>query len=287
MTFAFLWSMFAAAGTYLLFSAGRPGKPARSRELMDRLRQAGVVRAQIGGLVVAIVTVGVVGGLLTVVLFGVGPAAMVVAVAAGSAPAIGIRTRRRERQEVAMQAWPRILEEVRLQVANLGRSIPHALFAVGRDVPPDLRTAFQEAEREWLTSTDLERAFAVLREQLADPTADTACETLLIAHEVGGTDIDGRLRALIEDRTVELQGRKDARAKQAGVRFARSFVLAVPVGMALIGSLIGDGRAAYASPGGQSAILLALGMLAGCWLWAGRLLRLPEQERIFRAGGYR
>jgi tight adherence protein B len=41
---------------------------------------------------------------------------------------------------------------------------------------------------------------------------------LLVAHDIGGTDVDQRLRALIEDRIQDVQGRKDARSKQAGVR---------------------------------------------------------------------
>ena len=72
-----------------------------------------------------------------------------------------------------------------------------------------------------------------------------SCETLLVAHEVGGTDLDRRLQALIDDRVQDTQGRKDARAKQAGARFARRFVLIVPAGMALAGMSVGNGRAAY------------------------------------------
>ena len=45
--------------------------------------------------------------------------------------------------------------------------------------------------------------------------------------------------------------------------------------------LIGNGRAAYATPAGQAAVLLGLVLLAGCWFWAGGLLRLPEEERVF------
>jgi tight adherence protein B len=107
------------------------------------------------------------------------------------------------------------------------------------------------------------------------------CETLLVAHEVGGTDLDRRLAALAEDRVQDLQGRKDARARQAGVRFARRFVLLVPLGMTLAGLSIGNGRAAYQTPLGQLAVVAGLLMTVACWAWAGRLLRLPEEERVF------
>ena len=174
-----------------------------------------------------------------------------------------------------------MIEEIRLQAVTLGRSIPQALFSVGSKGPEEMRPAFAAAHREWLISTDFDRTLRVLKAQLADPTADAVSETLLIAHEVGGTDVDQRLRALIDDRADDLQGRKDARAKQAGVRFARAFVIVVPVGMALVGLGIGDGRAAFQSTAGQLWVLVAFAMMAGCWVWASRLLRLPEEERVF------
>jgi tight adherence protein B len=125
------------------------------------------------------------------------------------------------------------------------------------------------------------RTAAVLKAALADPTADATCETLLVAHEIGGSDIDRRLAALIEDRIQDTQGRKDARAKQAGVRFARRFVLLVPVGMAMAGMSVGEGRAAYATSFGQVMVVIGISVVVACWVWAGRIMRLPEEERVF------
>ena len=109
------------------------------------------------------------------------------------------------------------------------------------------------------------------------------CETLLVAHEVGGTDLDRRLEALIDDRVQDAQGRKDARAKQAGARFARRFVLIVPAGMALAGMSVGTGRAAYQTASGQVLVVVAIVMVIGCWWWAGRIMTLPEEQRVFDA----
>jgi tight adherence protein B len=146
-----------------------------------------------------------------------------------------------------------------------------------------MRAAFRQAEREWLISTDFARTTHVLKEQLADPTADIICETLLLAHGIGGNDVDRRLAALAEDRQMDLHCRKDARSKQAGVKFARRFVLIVPIGMAFAGLSIGNGRAAYATPQGQLGVAAGLFTLAACWWWAGRLIRMPEEQRVFRA----
>lgn len=222
-----------------------------------------------------------IGGLVALAVFGgVLPAAMA-AVAAGSTPATSYRHRRRLRRERAQEAWPRIIEEIRILTASVGRSIPQALFEAGERAPDELRSAFEAAHREWLITTDFERTAAVLKDRLGDPTADAACETLLVAHELGGADLDSRLEALADDRISDVQGRKDARARQAGVRFARMFVLIVPFGMALAGMSLGSGREAYASAEGQALVLVAMSMVLACWIWAGRILRLPAEQRVF------
>jgi tight adherence protein B len=51
--------------------------------------------------------------------------------------------------------------------------------------------------------------------------------------------------------------------------------------MALAGISIGDGRAAYQTAGGQLIVLVALAMVITCWVWAGRVMRLPEPDRVF------
>jgi tight adherence protein B len=171
---------------------------------------------------------------------------------------------------------------LRLRTGSLGQSIPQALFEVGRRAPAEWRPAFTAAEREWLLTTDFPRTVALLKDLLGDPSVDAVCETLVVANEVGGGELDARLVDLIEDRLVDLHGRRDAESRQAGVRFARRFVLVVPLGMALAGLTIGTGRSAYQTTGGQLAVAAGLLAVALCWLWSGRLMRLPPEPRVFR-----
>ena len=51
--------------------------------------------------------------------------------------------------------------------------------------------------------------------------------------------------------------------------------------MAVAGLSIGDGRAAYGTAAGQLVVVVGIGLVAGCWVWAGRTLRLPEETRVF------
>jgi tight adherence protein B len=259
----------------------RPRPLPRRKPAVEWLSQAGLDEVRPGEFVAVMAVLAVAGGATTYALFGGVAPAFFAACFAATAPAASHRARRERIRAEAREAWPRLIEEMRLQTNSLGRSIPQALFDVGRRGPDELRPAFAAAEREWLISTDFERTVAVLKERLADPTADAACETLLVAHEVGGSDVDRRLAALAEDRVQDLEGRKDARAKQAGVRFARRFVLIVPAGMALAGLSIGTGRSAYQTALGQVLVVAGVAVVVACWVWAGRLLRLPAEERVF------
>jgi tight adherence protein B len=189
--------------------------------------------------------------------------------------------RAQTRRARALESWPRMIEEIRVHTASLGRSIPHALFEVGQRAPDELRPAFGAAHREWLLSTDFSRTVAVLKARLGDATTDMVCETLLVAHELGGAEVDRRLEALADDRMLDCQGRKDARSKLAGARFTRRFVLLVPFGMALAGMSVGEGREAYRGAMGQALVIVAIGVVVLCWVWAGHIMRLPEERRVF------
>ena len=288
-------ALMAGIGVWWLYSStalGQRGFRVHSTVPTDRsagridvdawLRQAGIEgvdRREFAGVVTMLFSVAFVIGYAA--FGGVAPAAAIAAFAASSPLAI-YRRRRQLRRASAQEAWPRMIEEIRVQTASLGRSIPHALFEVGARGPEELRPAFAAAHREWLLTTDLTRTLTVLKTRLADPTADMTCETLLIAHELGGTDLDRRLEALAADRLADVQGRKDARSRQAGARFARVFVLLVPAGMAVAGTSIGNGRDAYRSSTGQLIVMTALALVIACWVWAGHVMRLPDPDRVFK-----
>ena len=263
------------------------GPPISSRSGVRRrgpdpwMAQAGLAGVYKGQFVTVVAALGILGGVAAYALFaGLVPALLTGAFTA-SFPVAAYRARRRTRLQQAREAWPQMIEEIRVQTTSLGRSIPQALFEVGGRGPSELRPAFNAAHREWLLTTDLARTLRVLKDALADPTADMACETLLVAHELGGADLDRRLQELAEDRRSDVHGRKEAIARQAGARFARVFVLAVPLGMALAGMSIGNGRDAYRSTPGQAVVLVAVALVIGCWEWARRVMRIPEPERVF------
>lgn len=282
-------AVLAATGVYLVWTAAVLGwrglgprhRSGRPWPVGDWLRQAGLGEVRLREVGGAVGVVGVCGAAAGYLLFGgVAPALIAGAFAAGF-PLAAFRARRAQRLSHAREAWPRMLEQLRLLTGSLGRSVPQALFEVGRTAPAELRGAFEAAERHWLLTTDFDRTLDLLKHQLADPTADAVCETLIVAHHIGGGGLERRLAELVEDRLEDVRARKDAAAKASGVRFARRFVLVVPLGMTLAGLSIGSGRAAYQTAGGQVAVAAGLVAVVACWAWSGRLLRLPEEPRVF------
>jgi tight adherence protein B len=53
--------------------------------------------------------------------------------------------------------------------------------------------------------------------------------------------------------------------------------------MALAGMSVGTGRAAYQTATGQALVVAAIAMVIGCWVWAGRIMVVPEEQRVFDA----
>ncbi len=288
-----LLALVAAYGVHLLYTAlvlrwrglrVGPHAPAQKRgphRAREWLVQAGLGEVKASEFAGVMASLFVLGAALAFTVFGGVLPPLVLGAFAATFPVASYRNRRAARRGRSQESWPRMIEEIRILTSSLGRSIPQALFDIGRRGPEEMRPAFEAAHREWLISTDFDRTIAVLKSRLADPTADAACETLLVAHELGGGDLDRRLEALVEDRIQDTQGRKDARSRQAGVRFARRFVLVVPLGMSIVGLSVGNGREAYQTPFGQVAVVLGIGMVVLCWLWAGSIMRIPEEERVF------
>jgi tight adherence protein B len=255
-----------------------PRQRDRRQEWLTQAGLSGVDPVQFAAVVVATLLFGCAVGYA---LFGTVIPAVLLGAFAASLPLTSYRVRRRRRLSRVHEAWPQLIEEIRILTGSAGRSVPQALFEVGRRAPEPMRPAFAAAQRTWLLTTDFDHTIDSLKAALADPTADVTTETLIVAHRLGGTDLQARLIDLAEDRVTDVQARKDAVARQAGVRFARWFTVAVPLGMGLVGMSIGNGRAAYGTPGGQAMVVAAILLMIICWVWAGAIMRLPEEQRVF------
>lgn len=255
--------LLAAAGVHLLTTRGAP---IRTRRHPRRRPQPESLAAFVGGVGAGLVLVG-------------GAAAVGVGLVAAACTAVGRRTLTDARHDQARRRWPAVLDEVRVLVTSGGRSLPRALLQAGQAVPEPFRDAFRAGAAAWSASADTGLLLRALRDRAGDATTDLVTDTLAVVDGATGPDLGRRLQRLAEDRRRDLEARDLATARLAGARFARRFVLLVPLGMAVAGQAVGTGRAAFATPAGQLVGLVAASMVGGCWLWAGHLLALPPERR--------
>ncbi|MEX2533319.1 MAG: hypothetical protein WD360_05095 [Nitriliruptoraceae bacterium] len=214
-------------------------------------------------------------------IFGFGPVALLAAMLGAGGGTAASKRMGEQQNRLLRDTWPQLLDTVRVDLTLTQVPLGDALFGAARRLPRPLSSRFVRAEREWVNSVDLSRALAVLASDCDDPFTDVVCESLRTIAQVSARQMNRRLHDVATDLRITVRYAHDAQATLAGARFARRFVVIVPVVMALVGVWVGEGRAAYQTPTGQVVGGIALLVMLACWWWAGRLLKLPEPPRVF------
>jgi hypothetical protein len=92
----------------------------------DWLAQAGLSDVRISELAGVMFLLTLAGGAAAYALFGGIIPSLVAGGFAGCTPLASYRLRRRNRMAAAQEAWPRMIEEIRVLTGSLGRSVPEA-----------------------------------------------------------------------------------------------------------------------------------------------------------------
>ena len=207
--------------------------------------------------------------------------APVATLATTSATGLSVRSfalkNRRNLENAALTAWPDILGELQLRIGTLGSPLPIALFTAGKSADSQLKNAFVTAERSFAITGSFDIALSTLRSVLQDQGTRLLTELLSVVKGAPGTDVARLVDELRQDRAAERDRESEYAAKLAGVKFARYFVIAVPVGMMMAGIGIA-GFAPYRTPVGEFAIAGSVVLLIGCWTWASHLAN-PKKLR--------
>ena len=145
-----LLALVGAYGVHLVFtsvvlrwSGIGPGPRVAARQRSTRVRdwlvQAGLDETRPTELAAVEGVLLLVGGGVAWALFGGLVAPVAGAAGAALVPVAAARRRRERRREAAREAWPRLIEEIRIRTTTLGRSIPQALFDVGERFAPEVQ----------------------------------------------------------------------------------------------------------------------------------------------------
>lgn len=280
-----LGAMLAAgillAASPWLWPPGRVSPPPMRRGLLARtLEEAGLSSVQPRALVVAMLAVALAAS-CTIWLFTGIPVLSALAFAAGGAAPMGVlRSRRLRLRKVRRQLWPDVCD---LLIASIrvGLSLPDAVATLAESAPAMMRPAFVVFARDLRATGRFEDALDRLKAALADPIADRIVETLRMARQVGGTELNGVLRALSASVRADAALRGEVEARQSWIRGAA--VLGAVAPWVILGLLVmrPEGAAAYGTPEGVLVICVGAAVSVVAYRIMLRIGRLPEPGRWF------
>ena len=196
------------------------------------------------------------GGLTLVVT----PVPVVVVLAAGVGATVpGLVQRRRDdrAQHLQAQAWPGLVDDMTSAV-RAGLNLPEALAGAAGRAPLAMRPAFAVFRSRYGRTGDFAGSLEVMRAELADPVFDQLAQSLLVAREVGGTDLTQVLRSLGSFLRADLQIRGEVRARQSWtVNSARMAVAAPWVVLAMLSTRASTIAAYQSFPGAVILVCVA------------------------------
>lgn len=251
----------------------------RSSRLQGMLHRAGLDRISPAIVVAGSALAALVAGMLGAALTGVPMAALLMALAAGAAPALVIRRRARHRSEQARASWP---DAVDVMVAGIraGLSLPDAVTSAAMSGPEPLRPLFAAAAIEHRATGSFDEAMLWLQERASDPVADRVVVALRLARELGGTTVGEVLRTLSAMLREDARIRAEIRGRQSWTVSAARMAVAAPWLTLLLLSTRPEAVAAFATPGGALVLGVAAALTAVAYALMARLARLPELPRL-------
>ncbi len=188
-------------------------------------------------------------------------------------PSFKAGSNRRQIASAITQAWPDAIDHLSSAI-RAGLNLSESLSAIGLRGPAPLRPVFIALGNDLASGTSLEKALVQFCVECNDPIADQLTETILIAHEVGGSEIGRLLRTFSQFLRLEIQTRDEIRVRQGWVVNGARIAAAAPWILLALLSLRKESVAAYQTSGGILTIVIGGVVSVVAYLWMRRLARL-------------
>ncbi|MDA8276736.1 MAG: hypothetical protein M0Z45_00835 [Actinomycetota bacterium] len=173
-------------------------------------------------------------------------------------------------RKVAASEWPNVLSELHLRITAMGSPMHHGLFSAAKSAKETLHSAFEHSERTFAITNSFELALDTLYNDLPFTTTFRVVEALKVVLEVPGGDIAGIILDLKDDLEREWRQQSEFEARLKGVKFARNFVVIVPVAMFLAGASIG-GFGSYRGVASIITLSMSSVVVFTCWVIVSKM----------------
>jgi tight adherence protein B len=131
-------------------------------------------------------------------------------------------------------------------------------------------------------SGDFTIALTKLKSEFSHHSSDQIFEALLIAKELGGSELLQILRTLGDFLRQDLVLRREIEVKHGWIKNSAHLSAAAPWLLLLLLSTQPTTAAAYATPTGVLILASGLVMTAIAYLWMNKLGQLPQTPRVFK-----
>lgn len=189
------------------------------------------------------------------------------------------RQSRRQSRRAAIDTalWPDVVDDMASAI-KAGLSLPQAVGQLAVQGPEALRSLFAGAHRRYLETGDFAAAMVGLRQVACDPVADKFCAALVMAYQVGGSDLAGVLRTLSEVLRDDIRIRGEIAARQSWTVNGARLAVGAPWVTVLLLSTRGDAARVYSSPGGLRMLATCAVVSVLAYAVMLRVGRLPQDQ---------
>lgn len=188
--------------------------------------------------------------------------------------------KRAQRLARVQEAWPDGLRDLLTSVLS-GASLPTAIENLATFGPEPLREAFQGFD-VYSRSLGVVPALELVKDDIADPTADRVIEVLILAYERGGPVVPEILQDLAEATTRDLWTNEQIRTEALEQKINSRVVFVLPwVVLVAMTARSGAFREFYSSPAGLLVVVVGGVMSLLGVLIASRLGAQPSEHRVF------
>jgi tight adherence protein B len=253
----------------------RPGIALRASALLE---EAGVASLRPLHILALTTGAGILAAAVVLGLSSTKAVALVFGLFGASIPWVLLRRRVLQRQKERRELWPYVIDDLGSGI-RAGLSLPEAVAGVAERGPEPLRPAFATFASEYRLSGSFATSLARLGDELADPVADRVIEALLLARDVGGTDVGRLMRGLGQALREDARSRGEIEAKQTWTVNGARLAVAAPWVVLLLLATHGGSIRVYDKPGGMVVLGVGAALSVLAYALMRRIGRLPSERR--------
>ncbi len=275
--------LLLVASVFLWPAGSRPSRPrtAVADRMHGRLAQAGLGGVPLPVFAAVSAVLAVASAALVEALFTVRPLTVVAALAGLVLPTLLVTLRAKAQRRANRAVWPDAVDHL-VSAVRTGIALPDAVSALAHAGPTSTRPAFANFEREYRATGNFSHSLDLLKEALADPTADRILETLRMAREVGGGDLTIVLRNLASWLRQDAAIRQEMEARQSWITNAAKLGVAAPWIVLLLLASRQEAALAYNTSAGHVVILGGLVTSLLAYRVMMSIGKLRDEPRWFR-----